>query len=249
MDGWVKIYRSLLDWEWFYDDIMLRGWVYILLRASREDFVWKGIEIKKGQLVTSLSTMARDLRISVQQARRILTTLKSTNEITTKTTNKYTKITICKWGSYQDKKSNNQQANQQIKEHDSQQTNQQANQQHKEKEKNNKEKEDNITPIIPFEVSPEFLPAFTLWLEYKKEKKQSYKGEKSLKATYKRLLNLSGNNPDVAMAVVEQAMANNWAGLYALKDDHVTRADKKTEWEQKINQGAWDDINQVFHKN
>ena len=247
MDGWVKIYRSLLDWEWFHDDIILRGWIYILLRASREDLVWKGIEINKGQLVTSLSTMARDLRISVQQARRILTTLKSTNEITTQTTNKYTKITICKWGSYQGGKSDKQQAKQQVKEHDSQQANQQANQQHIEKEKNNKENEDNKTPIIPFEVSPEFLPAFTLWLEYKKEKKQSYKGEKSLKATYKRLLNLSGNNPDVAMAIVEQAMANNWAGLYALKDDHATN--DKTQWEQEINRGAWEDINKVFNNN
>lgn len=68
-------------------------------------------------------------------------------------------------------------------------------------------------------VDPAFEEVFSLWLEYKKQKGQTYKGEKSLKVCYNKLVKLSGNNPDIAMAIVEQSMANNWSGIFELKDN------------------------------
>lgn len=241
MDSFIKLYRRFLKWEWADDPNMVSMFVHLLLLANYEDKEWHGQTIKRGQFVTSLSRLSEIVGISIKSVRTCLGRLKDTKEIEDKVTNKYRIITICKYETYQENnyKEGKQEAN-------NGQTN--GNQRATTKEsKEIKKEKNNITPIIPFEVSPEFLPAFTLWLEYKKEKKQSYKGEKSLKATYKRLLNLSGNNPDVAMAIVEQAMANNWAGLYALKDDHATNG--KTQWEQEINRGAWEDINKVFNNN
>lgn len=75
----------------------------------------------------------------------------------------------------------------------------------------------NALPPVDF-VSPEFVHVFTVWLEYKRERKESYKSEKSLKAAYSKLLQLSGNDPAKASAIVEQSMANNWAGLFELKE-------------------------------
>ena len=66
-------------------------------------------------------------------------------------------------------------------------------------------------------VSPEYAGTFTAWLEYKRERRESYKSGKSLKAAYSKLLQLSGNDPAKASAIVEQSMANNWAGLFELK--------------------------------
>lgn len=66
-------------------------------------------------------------------------------------------------------------------------------------------------------VSPEYAETFTAWLEYKRERRESYKSGKSLKAAYSKLLQLSGNDPAKASAIVEQSMANNWAGLFELK--------------------------------
>lgn len=242
MDSFIKLYRRFLKWEWADDPNMVSMFVHLLLLANYEDKEWHGQTIKRGQFVTSLSRLSEIVGISIKSVRTCLGRLKDTKEIKDKVTNKYRIITICKYETYQENnyKEGKQEAN-------NGQTN--GNQRATTKEsKEIKKEKNNITPIIPFEVSPEFLPAFTLWLEYKKEKKQSYKGEKSLKAIYKRLLTLSGNNPDVAMAVVEQAMANNWAGLYALKDD-VSKVDKRSQWEQEINKGAWDDINKVFNNN
>ena len=75
----------------------------------------------------------------------------------------------------------------------------------------------NALPPVDF-VSPEFVHIFTVWLEYKRERKESYKSEKSLKSAYSKLLQLSGNDPAKASAIVEQSMANNWAGLFELKE-------------------------------
>lgn len=65
-------------------------------------------------------------------------------------------------------------------------------------------------------VSPEFREAFAEWLRFKADRRESYKSEKSAKMCYDKLVKLSGGKPDVAMLVVEQSMANNWAGIFEL---------------------------------
>ena len=245
-NGWIKLYRTLLDWKWFYDDVILRGWIYLLINANTTDYEWNGLEVKRGQIVVSISSLASSLKVSVQQVRRILKSLKSTYDIASVSTNRFTLISICEYENYQSggKKAQqinrqaNQQANQQALEQqllryksgscdDSQQANQQVNQQANQQQyKNNKENKEKLTtvsypPLPPLDfVSQEFAEAFSLWLEYKKHKGQTYKDDKSKKICYNKLVKLSDNNPDTAMSIVEQSMANNWAGLFALKDDN-----------------------------
>ena len=57
------------------------------------------------------------------------------------------------------------------------------------------------------------------WLQYKKEKGQSYKPT-GFKTFYKKLCELSGNNPQVAMAIIEQSMQNNYAGIFPLRNNN-----------------------------
>lgn len=66
-------------------------------------------------------------------------------------------------------------------------------------------------------VSSEYMEAFQEWLDYKKERKDTYKTQMGVKKCYSLLLNLSGNNPAVAKQIVDQSIANNWAGLFELK--------------------------------
>ncbi len=56
------------------------------------------------------------------------------------------------------------------------------------------------------------------WFAYKKERKESYKSERSKKAFITSLRNLSGNNANLARKIIEQSMANNWAGIFELKN-------------------------------
>lgn len=75
----------------------------------------------------------------------------------------------------------------------------------------------NKLPDISF-VSDDFKDVFSSWLEYKREKKESYKSNKALEACYKKLLELSNNNPDTARLIVEQSMASNWSGIFELRN-------------------------------
>ena len=67
-------------------------------------------------------------------------------------------------------------------------------------------------------VDEDFKDAFREWLEYKRERRENYKSAKSLKMCYNHLLELSDNNPQKARCIVEQSIANNYSGLFELKN-------------------------------
>ena len=78
-------------------------------------------------------------------------------------------------------------------------------------------------------ISNEFLETFILWLEYKKDRRENYKSEKSLKACYNKLVKLSKGDPTIASQIIDEAIANNWAGFFELKknrNEHETSEGK-----------------------
>lgn len=101
MNGWIKIHRKIIDWEWYGIPEMVSLFIYLLATANHEPKRWKGQEIGAGQTVIGRKELSKTLRISQQTLRTCLTRLKSTNEITSKSTNKYTIITLVKWEQYQ----------------------------------------------------------------------------------------------------------------------------------------------------
>ncbi len=62
-----------------------------------------------------------------------------------------------------------------------------------------------------------------LWLEYKRVRKESYRSEIGAKSCLTRLKKLSGENPAIAQQIIETSMANNWAGLFELKQPSASR--------------------------
>ena len=75
--------------------------MHLLVLANFEDKRWKGMVIKRGQLVTSISRLSESTGISQQSLRTCLAKLEQTQEINKQTTNKFTIITILKYDSYQ----------------------------------------------------------------------------------------------------------------------------------------------------
>ena len=73
-------------------------------------------------------------------------------------------------------------------------------------------------PSLDF-VADNFKSIFQTWLDYKRERRESYKSAKSLTTCYNKLLDLSCNDPETARLIVEQSMAYNWAGLFPLKQE------------------------------
>lgn len=99
--GFIKIYRSMLEWEWHDDPNTVATWLYCLMRANWEVEKWHGEIIRAGQFVTSLSHMAKDIGITKSQLRTSLKHLKMTHNITQSVAQNATLITIEKWGDYQ----------------------------------------------------------------------------------------------------------------------------------------------------
>lgn len=106
MSGWVKLHRGLLEWEW-YDDINTKSvFIHILLSANHKPKKWRGIEIDRGQFLTSTATLSKSLGLTVKQVRRCIDNLKSTNEIEVERASNGAMITVCNYSSYQDSEDN-----------------------------------------------------------------------------------------------------------------------------------------------
>ena len=101
MEGYVKLFRNLLDWEWYQDENVLRLYIHFLLRANFEDKQWHGIAIKQGSFVTSFKTLHTELGLSSSQLRTAIKKLANTNYIKTEASNKYTIITLLDWNKTQ----------------------------------------------------------------------------------------------------------------------------------------------------
>lgn len=111
--GFIKMDRGLRDWQWYSKRNMVAIWVELLLTAAFSDYYQDGILVKRGQVITGRKKLAEKLNLSEQEIRSCIDRLKSTNEITIKSTNKYSVITIVKYDEYQGKlECTNQQINQ-----------------------------------------------------------------------------------------------------------------------------------------
>lgn len=101
MSGWIKLHRQFKDWEWYNKSEMVHLFVHCLVKANFKDGSFQGMPVEKGSFITSLKHLSEETNISVQTIRTCLKKLVLTNEISVKSTSKLTKITICKYESYQ----------------------------------------------------------------------------------------------------------------------------------------------------
>ena len=69
-------------------------------------------------------------------------------------------------------------------------------------------------------LQKDFIPIVEKWLLYKKEKKQEYKGQTSINTFCKKLIEYSNGDAIIAEAIIEQSIANNWAGIFELKNNN-----------------------------
>ena len=100
--GWIKIYRSLLDWEWFDDAETVQLFIYLLVTANYEDKKWRGMVVERGQTIIGVAALAKRLGSTERKIRTRLEYLTNSGTISRKSTNRFTIVTICNYDSYQD---------------------------------------------------------------------------------------------------------------------------------------------------
>lgn len=99
--GYIKLYRSILNWEWFADKNVFRLFIYCLLRANHEEKNWQGVTINRGSFVTSYEKLAKSTGLSISEVRTALKKLKLTHELTCQMTSQYSIITVNNWNCFQ----------------------------------------------------------------------------------------------------------------------------------------------------
>lgn len=101
-NGFISLHRSLLTWEWYSDMNTKALFIHLLLTVNYEDRKWRSVEVKRGQRICSIAGLSSELGISVKSVRVALKHLKSTNEVASTGTNKYTLITVVNYDKFQD---------------------------------------------------------------------------------------------------------------------------------------------------
>ena len=99
--GFVKDYRSKLDWEWFTDPKTAHLWEYICLRVNYEPSRFRGIEIRRGEMLESINTISKNTGLSEKNVRTALEHLKSTGEVACKRTRYGLLINAIKYAHFQ----------------------------------------------------------------------------------------------------------------------------------------------------
>ena len=105
MNGYIQLHRKLLDSAVFQNEKLLKLFIHCLLKASykeRETLIGDSIvHLEQGQFVTGRKALARDLNLSEQQVRTLISKLEKLNILHTKSTNKYSVVTVMNWEVYQ----------------------------------------------------------------------------------------------------------------------------------------------------
>ena len=154
MDGWLKLYRSILDSAVFQDAEILKVWIWLLCNVAFEqhDTICYGkvINLKPGQIATGRKKIAQCTYLNENKVYRALTALKSLGNIEIKATNKYSIITVVNWDKYQDENgkgtSSEQQTNSKTTTEEQQDNNKRT--QHKNGKNGKNEKEIYMCPFF-----------------------------------------------------------------------------------------------------
>ena len=100
-ENWIKLHRQILNWEWYSDTNTFRVFMHCLLMAQRDDYKYRGVQLKAGQFTTGIFEMADILGLSAQQVRTALKKLEKSGEINKQSTSRYSIITVKNWKVYQ----------------------------------------------------------------------------------------------------------------------------------------------------
>ena len=101
-NGYIKLHRKLIDWQWWGHPAETLIFIYFLCIASYTPVVIDGHKYPAGTVEITLSQLEREFKcFSRQNIRTALTHLETSNEIRKKSTHQKSLITIVKWRKYQ----------------------------------------------------------------------------------------------------------------------------------------------------
>lgn len=99
--SFIKLDRNILQWGWYKNANTFRVFVHLLISANIRANTFEGILIKRGEVATSVFSLAENLGLTEKQVRTALSHLKSTGEITSRRGSRYQIIRVENYDKYQ----------------------------------------------------------------------------------------------------------------------------------------------------
>lgn len=104
-NGYIRLHRKILNSPVFKDSELFQLFNYILLKSTHKDYKsivgLTAVKLKSGQMIFGRNVASTDLNMSPAKIRKRIKVLEELDIITTKTTNKFTLVTVSNWGLYQ----------------------------------------------------------------------------------------------------------------------------------------------------
>lgn len=101
-NGFIVLYRKILDWRWFKFPFHLQTFIYLLEMANWRDTQYGNTTLLRGQLITTIRTIKDDIGCSIDTIYKVLKDLEETGEIKRVSDANGTLITIVNFDEYQD---------------------------------------------------------------------------------------------------------------------------------------------------
>lgn len=101
MIGFIKLYREILDWQWYGEAATLKLFLHLLLTVNYEDKLWQGKQVRRGQRVASTEKLSSECGLTKSQIRTALRHLQMSGDIARSATSRYCVITVNRYEQYQ----------------------------------------------------------------------------------------------------------------------------------------------------
>jgi len=162
--GYIKVWRKTIDSGWLQNHKLCSFWLWCLLKATHQEYNQivgcQTVHLMPGEFVFGRKVAAKELKMSEQEIRTLVDSMRKRKNLTIKTTNKFSVISIVNWSAYQDDEFTiNQQINQQL-------TNKQPTTNHKQTHKNINTKEYTSDFLQFYDAYPKHIgrePAWKAW--------------------------------------------------------------------------------------
>lgn len=265
---WVKIHRQIFNEEWAHKANTLAVYVYLLAHAEYTD----GDTLRRGEILTTVAEISDALNLTPKQVRTALLHLTRANETANKRANGWanakTIITLCKYDGYESEKEDEgkrmgkQKGNDLGKEERISPNNIYNNPTSKEENilKEDKEKERVVNTTskkgdsFNFDgIDPILLDKFKEFLQMRRKIGKPLKTQQGVNARINELNKLSDGDIDLALAIIQQSIDNEWQSFYSLKtgiqnNKTTTRYERSELSKQQFHQSVAESIQRDWER-
>lgn len=217
--GWVCLWRKSIESGWLKNHNVWIFWTYCLMKANhkknyKQIIGFQEIVLQPGQFIFGRKKASEETGLSERNIRTCVRFLENAKNLTIKSTNKFSIISIIKWDTYQDKNNiTDQQTDQQVT------SNRPAGDQQVTTNNNKTTKPQNNKIIKPDSVSDEVWQDF---LSHRKIKKAT------LTPTALKIIQIEAEKAgwDLESALSE-SISRGWTGF---KSEWVKNKQEKNSW-------------------